>query len=106
LLGPRGWGNYRRIIEFMSGKSAPLVPAQAWYLTIVGVHPAAQGRGIGAQLIRPTLIEATQAGAYCYLETFTPRTVAFYERLGFARLAQFEEPTTQAPYAIMVRDPS
>src|SRR3984893_4243706 len=62
LLGPKGWDNYRRIIEFMSHRSELVVPRDAWYLTIVGVHPAAQGRGMGAQLVRPTLADATQAG--------------------------------------------
>jgi ribosomal protein S18 acetylase RimI-like enzyme len=71
LLGPNGWDNYRRIIEFMSHRSEPLVPEDAWYLTIVGVHPAAQGRGLGAQLVRPTLAEATKAGVHAFLETFT-----------------------------------
>jgi|SRR5215831_4913600 len=105
LLGPRGCGDYRRIIAFMSGRSRPLVPAGAWYLSIVAVHPAAQRRGIGAQLLRPTLAEASRAGAYAYLETFTPRSLLFYERVGFVRLAEFVEPTTQAQYALMGRPP-
>jgi ribosomal protein S18 acetylase RimI-like enzyme len=105
LLGPRGWDNYSRIIGFMSDRSKPLVPAGAWYLTIIAVHPSAQGRGIGAQLLQPTLAEATRAGAHAFLETFTSRTLAFYERAGFVRVAQFVEPTTKAPYALMQRAP-
>jgi GNAT superfamily N-acetyltransferase len=103
LLGPTGWDNYRRIIEFMSLSSEPLVPEDAWYLTIVGVHPVAQGRGIGAQLVRPTLAEATKAGVYAFLETFAPRNLVFYERVGFVRVAEFVEPTTKAQYAVMLR---
>jgi GNAT superfamily N-acetyltransferase len=105
LLGPRGWDNYRRIIEFMSNRSKPLIPTGAWYLTIIGVHPSAQGRGIGGQLLRPTLAQATRVGAHAFLETFTPRNLAFYERAGFAPLAQFVEPTTRAPYVLMRRAP-
>jgi len=105
LLGPKGWDNYRRIIEFMSHRSELVVPLDAWYLTIVGVHPAAQGRGIGAQLVRPTLAEATQAGAYAFLETFTQRSLVFYERIGFVRAAEFVEPTTKAQYVVMLRNP-
>jgi ribosomal protein S18 acetylase RimI-like enzyme len=105
LLGPRGRENYRRIIGFMSGKSRPLLPADAWYLTIIGVHPAAQGCGIGAQLLRPTLAEASRTGAHAFLETFTPRNLRFYERAGFVRVAEFVEPTTKAPYAVMRRAP-
>jgi GNAT superfamily N-acetyltransferase len=105
LLGPKGWDNYRRILEFMSGKSQPLVPADAWYLTIVGVHPAAQGQGIGARLVQPTLAEATGAGAHAFLETFTPRNLVFYERVGFVKVAEFLEPTTEARYVLMQRAP-
>jgi len=105
LLGPRGWDHYRRIIEFMSSRSAPLVPSGAWYLTIIGVHPEAQRRGIGEGLLWPTLAEASQAGAYAFLETFRPRSLAFYERVGFARVAEFAEPTAKAQYALMRRAP-
>jgi ribosomal protein S18 acetylase RimI-like enzyme len=92
LLGPKGWDNYRRIIEFMSHRSELVVPLDAWYLTIVGVHPGAQGRGIGAQLVRPTLAEATKARACAFLETFTQRGRAFYERIGFVRVAESSNP--------------
>jgi GNAT superfamily N-acetyltransferase len=105
LLGPNGWNNYCRIIGFMSERSEQLVPADAWYLTIVGVHPAAQGRGIGARLLRPILAEADSVGAHAFLETFSPRGVAFYQRLGFERAAAFDEPTTMARYVAMRRAP-
>jgi GNAT superfamily N-acetyltransferase len=105
LLGPQGWDNYRRIIEFMSSGSEVLAPSGAWYLTIIAVHPSAQGRGIGAELLKPTLAEASQAGAYCFLETFSRRALAFYQRVGFVQVAQFVEPITRAPYVVMRRTP-
>src|SRR3954468_19008941 len=82
-LGPRGLANYHRIVEFMSARAPAVVPAGAWYLSILGIAPAAQDRGIGARLLAPTLAEADAAGATCFLETFTPPSVGFYERLGF-----------------------
>jgi len=105
LLGTGGWDNYRRIMAFMAGRAEGLVSRDAWYLTIIGVHPASQGRGIGAQLLQPTLAEATRTGAHSFLETFRPRSLAFYERAGFARVAEFVEPTTKAPYVLMRRPP-
>jgi len=105
LLGTWGWENYCRIMAFMSGRSEGLVSRDAWYLTIIGVHPTSQGRGIGGELLRPTLEEATRTGAHSFLETFRPRSVAFYERAGFARVAEFVEPTTRAPYVLMRRPP-
>jgi GNAT superfamily N-acetyltransferase len=103
-LGPRGHSNYWRIIEFMSARASLSVPAEAWYLSIIGIDPAAQGQGLGAQLLKPTLTEADSAAAVCYLETFSPRNVKFYERLRFRSVASYLEPCTGAPYVIMRRD--
>ena len=104
-LGSRGVRNYYRMVEYMSGKSKALVSDRAWYLSIIAVDPSLQGRGLGQQLLAPTLEEADAKGAISYLETFGPRSVPFYERLGFRTVARFEEPTTAAEYAIMVRNP-
>lgn len=103
-LGPRGHSNYRRIMEFMGPRASDLVPPGAWYLSIIGIEPAAQGQGVGARLLEPTLAEADAVGAVCYLETFSPRNVRFYERLRFRSVASHLEPCTGAPYVIMLRD--
>jgi GNAT superfamily N-acetyltransferase len=104
-LGARGARNYYSMVESMSGKSKALVSDSAWYLSIIAVDPSLHGRGLGQQLLAPTLREADANGAVSYLETFGLRTVRFYERLGFATAARFDEPTTGAQYALMVRNP-
>jgi ribosomal protein S18 acetylase RimI-like enzyme len=103
VLGAIGSGNYARIVDFMSVRARTVVGNESWYLSIVAVAPQAQGRGLGARLLAPTLAEADATNAVCYLETFNPRSLRFYERLGFVTRAQFDEPTTRAQYAIMVR---
>jgi hypothetical protein len=50
-------------------------------------------------------MEADANDAISYLETFGLRTTRFYERLGFSTVARFDEPTTGAQYALMVRNP-
>jgi len=102
-LGPAGYSRYQRIVGFMGPVSHQVVPPGAWYLSILGVLPAAQGRGIGAQLLAPTLAAADSAGAVCYLESFSERNPAFYGRLGFQTVATQREPTTNATYRIMLR---
>jgi GNAT superfamily N-acetyltransferase len=104
-LGAAGADAYRRIIDFMRPRAAAVIPASAWYLSIVGVTPSAQGQGIGRRLIEPTLAEADEAGVDCYLETFDPRNPAFYRRLGFSAVASHLEPVTGATYTIMIRKP-
>jgi GNAT superfamily N-acetyltransferase len=104
-LSAEGCANYYRIIEFMSAKTAALIDEAAWYLSIVAVDPAAQGQGLGRKLLEPTIAEADRASITCYLETFSPRNLPFYQRLGFATAARFTDPTTGADYAVMVRPP-
>jgi ribosomal protein S18 acetylase RimI-like enzyme len=105
VLGEVGCENYTRIVDFMGARARTVVGNDSWYLSIVAVAPQAQARGLGARLLAPTLAEADAATAVCYLETFNPRSLHFYERLGFVTRAEFDEPTTRAPYAIMVRAP-
>ena len=104
VLGPRGVENYHRIVEFMSSRIAPVVPSGAWYLSILGVHPMAQARGAGARLLVPTMAEAKAAKVICYLETFAPRSLPFYERIGFKVVATHLEPTTNLEYYILRQD--
>ena len=106
LLGPRGNENYHRMVRFMAPFAEAVMPSDAWYLSIVGVLPTAQGKGVGARLLTPTLDEVQNAGVSCYLETFSSRNPAFYERLGFKHVASHLEPTTNAEYTIMRRDAS
>lgn len=78
----------------------------AWYLSIVGIAPAAQGSGAGRQLLAGGLHAADQAGAACFLETFNERSLGFYGRLGFVVAQKFVEPLTASDYWLMVRPPS
>ena len=84
----------------MRPRAAAVIDEPAWYLSIVGVAPSAQGHGIGARLIEPTLAEADEAGAHCYLETFDPRNPRFYERPGFSAVGFHVEPVTGSTYTI------
>ena len=104
VLGPQGVENYNRIIRYMAPLAAQVVPCNAWYLSIIGILPSAQGRGLGTTLLSDTLAEASSAGVTCYLETFTPRNVTFYERRGFRWIADHLEPTTNRAYVLMRRD--
>jgi GNAT superfamily N-acetyltransferase len=54
-----------------------------WYLPLIGVEPAAQGRGIGHVLMKPVLDRCDASGIPAYLESTNPRNLPFYERLGF-----------------------
>lgn len=103
VLGPRGMENHHQMVQYMAPLAAKVVPTGAWYLSIVGISPAAQGRGLGAALLAGPLQEAVQSGVPCYLETFSQRNLKFYERLGFLSLASHVEPVTSKEYVVMLR---
>jgi GNAT superfamily N-acetyltransferase len=54
-----------------------------WYLPIIGVEPHAQGKGLGAELMRHAVARCDQEGALAYLESSNPRNIGLYLRHGF-----------------------
>ncbi len=104
LLGPRGFDAYRAIVDFMAPTAHTVIPPGSWYLSILGVAPHRQRQGLGRALLEPTLREADQIGARCFLETFNAMTLPFYRRNGFEAVADHLEPTTKARYWIMLRE--
>jgi len=104
-MGKNSLTTYLAISDFMDQQSADVVNEDDWYLSILGINPNLQGRGLGQELLTPTLELADQQGKTCYLETFTPRNMSFYARLGFVVKHQAYEPTCRHHYWIMVRQP-
>jgi GNAT superfamily N-acetyltransferase len=102
LLGDAGFGNYLRISESMAEHAPPHL-ADAWYLSILGVRPAARGRGLAQHLIEMTLRRADLRGATCFLETFNPLSLPFYQRLGFKDEIRCFERVTGRDYWILTR---
>ena len=88
----RNRGDMRR--AFVSGgERAGLLGAQLhermpdgdyWYLQLVGVRAAAQGRGVGKAVISAGLDRARAAGMPVYVETTNPANLPLYLRLGFS----------------------
>jgi GNAT superfamily N-acetyltransferase len=59
-----------------------------WYLPLIGVDPARQGRGLGAALLRPVLAECDRTRLPAYLESTSPRNRPLYERHGFQPIGE------------------
>lgn len=79
----RGMAERMAIYDEIADKSKPTVPH--YYLGVLGLDPALQGRGVGMQLLRSfcELSAADPLSAGVYLETANPTNVSFYERAGF-----------------------
>lgn len=69
------------IVGLIIGKRRPKIPH--WYLSLLGVEPSLQGKGIGYALLQPILNRCDQDHLPAYLETQTERNVSFYEHRGF-----------------------
>ena len=61
-----------------------------WYLSMIGVDPARQGRGLGSALLAETLDLVDADGLPAYLESSNPKNVPLYERFGFAVIGQIQ----------------
>ena len=75
------------------------------YVLIVGVEPELQGRGIGSELMRPTLEHCDRTGLHAYLEASSDRSAALYERLGF-RTERELRLGSSPPLRLMIRPPA
>jgi ribosomal protein S18 acetylase RimI-like enzyme len=54
-----------------------------WYLPLIAVDPAHQGRGLGSALMKEALRCCDEAGLPAYLESSNPKNISLYERQGF-----------------------
>ena len=61
-----------------------------WHLTVIGVDPNAQGRGLGGALMRHAVARCDEEEALAYLESSNPRNISLYERHGFKKLGEIQ----------------
>jgi ribosomal protein S18 acetylase RimI-like enzyme len=61
-----------------------------WYLPLIGVEPNAQGKGIGAELMRHAVARCDRERALAYLESSNPRNIPFYRRFGFEVMGEIQ----------------
>jgi ribosomal protein S18 acetylase RimI-like enzyme len=87
----------------MAKLTEPLIDKTDWYLSIIAIAPEYQSRGLGKELMMPVLREADEAGVSTYLETFVPRNIRFYERLGYAVIRELYEPVLATHYHLLRR---
>jgi GNAT superfamily N-acetyltransferase len=85
-------------------KKHPHQPAH-WYLPVIGVVPAWQGRGYGAALLHAVLQRCDADRVPAYLEAGTPRSRALYERNGFESVEECRYADDGPPLWRMWREP-
>ena len=61
-----------------------------WYLPMIGVDPAHQGRGYGSALLRHASLQCDKDHMPAYLESSNPANVPLYEQHGFVVLGTIQ----------------
>ena len=69
--------------EYSQAVRARVVPGRYWYLQMLGVDPAYQGKGFSSRLLKPMLERADREGLLCCLETQLEKNVPLYQHFGF-----------------------
>lgn len=79
-------------------------PEPHWYLPLIGVDPAHQGKGLGAALLEHATDRFDRDGMTAYLESSNPRNIALYERHGFEIVGRIQSGGSPV-FTPMVRKP-
>lgn len=104
-IGPEPWARFKRLIDQLDALHPQYAPEPHWYLTMLGVDPAWQRRGIGEALMRPVFAAADRNGIPCYLEAPTIENARYYERRGFRIVAETDIPDSDVHIWFMRREP-
>lgn len=75
-----------------------------WYLPLIGVDPARQGRGYGSALLKHALVACDRDKIAAYLESTNSKNVPLYERHGFELLGRIQAGTSPVLFP-MLRKP-
>ncbi len=74
-----------------------------WYLFVIIVDPAFQGKGFASCLMRPVLEEADKNNEKCFLETQNIKNVPIYEKFGFRIIREKKMLHTELAHYCMMR---
>lgn len=75
-----------------------------WYLPLIGVDPARAQKGLGTALMRHALQLCDETELPAYLDSSNPRSIPFYQRLGFRVLGEIQHGTSPVIHP-MLRNP-
>ena len=92
------------LLGFADKQSALHPHEPHWYLPLIGVDPAYQGRGLGSALLSHAAAMADEAGLPAYLEATNLNNRRLYERHGFEVVGEIQYGSSPTMYG-MRREP-
>ena len=105
VLGKAAWERFLHLNDLTAEVHQRSVTGPHWYLSVIGVAPEAQRRGLGSVLLTTMIDRLDREGLPAYLDTGTAENVAFYQRHGFIVAAELLEPGSGVLIRGMRRDP-
>ena len=72
-----------RALDDMLSMHRTIISEPHYYLSVFGVEPDRQGKGVGSSILRPSLERFDREGIPAYLDTHNPENVSLYLRFGF-----------------------
>jgi GNAT superfamily N-acetyltransferase len=106
LMGNEAFERFGGVLDYLSDAHGNGIPAEHWYLLVVGVIPEKRGRGYGRALLKPIIGQADAARVPICLDTAQPNVRPFYERLGFRPVIEAVDPGSGLRFWTYQRDPA
>jgi len=94
-----------KIYKFTDNLHKKFVPYPHWYLSLIGVGPNHQGKGVGQQLLSTTINKIDLECKPIYLETNKEKNVEIFKRFGFRILKKVIVPGTEIFHWSLLRNP-
>ncbi len=103
MIGPQFVVRFLSFYQHLDRLRQEYTPLPHWYLQLLGVDPAHQGRGHATALLTPMLAQLDHERWSCCLDTMNGDNVAFYEHFGFRVVARSLLPNTKIGLWLMAR---
>jgi GNAT superfamily N-acetyltransferase len=95
----------KAFFDYSDGIRKRVLPAKYWYLQMLAVDPAYQGKGFSSRLVKPMLVRAEREGLPVFLETQLQKNVSLYEHFGFKVVEEGVIPGSKVNSWAMVKEP-
>ena len=89
-LNPKTIGRFIEVGKFKGRMRSKIIQEPYYLCDMIGVDPIHQRKGYGRKMIEDKLSELDNKIIPCYLETSESENVAYYERLGFSHIHNYQ----------------
>jgi len=102
--GSKAVKKQNRFYNYIYSVHKHLIPSHHWYLSIIGINPQCQGKGLSRVLFDSMLNKIDDQNIPCFLDTNNEKNLPIYARFGFKILKEYEIPGTSIVNWAMIRE--